>query len=120
MKKLSDFVPLTDFLWEKPEYDLEVFNKFGMESSEIKTLLGEIAEKMESLKKPWEGTEFEEVFRRFGDDHGLSASQIFQLIRVGISGQAVTPPLFESTQILGEEETVKRVKEAANFLTSHS
>jgi glutamyl/glutaminyl-tRNA synthetase len=41
---------------------------------------------------------------------------MFQLIRVAVSGQLVTPPLFESIQILGEEETIDRFKEAINYL----
>ncbi len=38
--------------------------------------------------------------------------------RVAVSGQLVTPPLFESIQILGEEETKNRIKESIVFLES--
>jgi len=39
---------------------------------------------------------------------------MFQLIRVAVSGQLVTPPLFESIKIIGEEETLNRVKEVVS------
>src|SRR3989344_3742074 len=35
IKKLSDFVPLTDFLWEKLEYDIEVFKKLNLPAGKV-------------------------------------------------------------------------------------
>jgi len=68
------------------------------------------------LEKPWQADIFESTFRDLANNLGLSASQMFQLIRVAVSGQLVTPPLFESIQILGEEETIKRAKRALQIL----
>ena len=112
IKKLSDFIPLTDFLFEKPEYEKEVFGKLKI--SNIKEILAKILETLNGLKSPWEAVDFEQSFRKLAEDLQLSASQIFQLIRVAISGQTVTPPLFETIHILGEEETKKRVEAAGN------
>lgn len=116
IKKLSDFIPLTDFLWEKPEYDLEVFKRLKIQ--EPKLILGKIMEKMQTMKKPWKTEVFEKTFREMAEQEGLKAGELFQLIRVAVSGQTVTPPLFESIEILGEEETINRVKEAGEFLKS--
>ncbi len=114
IKKLSDFVPLTDFLWEKPEYDIEVLNKLKIENPA--GVLSKIKEKMEDLEKPWKTDIFEKTFRELADELGIRAGDMFQLIRVAVSGQTVTPPLFESIQILSENETVVRVEEASKFL----
>ena len=110
IKKLSDFIPLTDFLWEKPEYDLEVFKKIKLDNLDIKDVLDKVVYKLEELKKPWKSEEFEKTFRNLVEELGVPAGSIFQLIRVAVSGQLVTPPLFESIQILGEEETLARIK----------
>lgn len=117
IKKLSDFIPLTDFLFEKPEYDAEVFKKV-IKDKEINviSILQSMVIVMEKLERPWDGEEFERVFRQFGERNNLSASEVFQLIRVAVSGQLVTPPLFESIKILGEEKTMSRVMEAKKFL----
>ncbi|MBI2334374.1 glutamate--tRNA ligase [Candidatus Daviesbacteria bacterium] len=104
IKKLSDVVPLCDFLWETPEYD-----KLKVESK--KEILIKILEKMEGMEKPWKADIFEKTFRELADELGIKHGDIFQLIRIAISGQTVTPPLFESIQILGEEETVQRLKQ---------
>ncbi|MBI2039936.1 glutamate--tRNA ligase [Candidatus Microgenomates bacterium] len=120
IKKLSDFIPLTDFLWEKPEYEQEVFEKVVKKRLDIVKLLKEMLEVMEKMEKPWKADMFEKTFRQFGESHGLSATQTFQLIRVAISGQLVSPPLFESVKILGEEETLKRANEALAYLEKSS
>ena len=118
IKKLSDFVPLTDFLWEEPEYEREVFKKVTSDKKQVTSFLVRILEEMMNMEKPWEADVFEKTFRKLADDLSLSASQMFQLIRVCVSGQTVTPPLFESIKILGEKEVVERVNRALSFLNS--
>lgn len=112
IKKLSDFVPLTDFIFEKPEYDLGTFQKLGVESEgvTVKDLLTKIEQVLINLSSPWTQTEFEESFRKLASELNLQAGSVFQLIRVAISGQTVTPPLLESMKILGEEESLNRIK----------
>lgn len=123
IKKLSDFVPLTDFMWEKPEYDINEFQKLTIghpERSEgsknLQEVLKKILEKLELMEEPWTTEVFEKTFRDLADSLGIKAGEVFQFIRIAISGQTVTPPLFDSIKILGEEETIKRVKEAFEFL----
>lgn len=116
IKKLSDFVPLTDFLWEKSEYDKAVFLKVLSEQGKEQSAIKEILQRLESMERPWKAEVFEKIFRELAQDLGISISQMFQLIRVAISGQTVTPPLFECIQILGEEEVIRRVKGIANIM----
>lgn len=114
IKKLSDFIPLTYFFFEQPDYDIEVFKKLKIDN--LKEALGQVLEKLQKMEKPWKTEGFEQTFRKMAQKLGLSASQMFQLIRVVISGQLVTPPLFESIQILGEEETIKRAARVLQIL----
>ena len=116
IKKLSDFIPLTDFFFEKVEYERGIFDKLKIEK--VTDVLMQVLEKLEGLPQPWEAKTFEKTFRKLAEDLNLSVTQMFQLIRVAISGQLVTPPLFESIKILGEEEVLKRLKEVAKFLAS--
>jgi glutamyl-tRNA synthetase len=108
IKKLSDFIPLTNFIFEKPEYDKEIFKKIDIKNQ--KEVLGKILAVMENLEKPWESKEFESAFRKLAEEEKIKAGEMFQFIRVIVSGQLVTPPLFESIKIMGEKETVSRIK----------
>lgn len=109
--KLSDFVPLTDFIFERPEYDMEEFKKLKIEDQ--KEVLEKVVQTMEGLPKPWDTTSFEAAFRILAEGLQIKAGDMFQLIRVAVSGQLVTPPLFESIKIIGDEETLNRVREVA-------
>lgn len=115
IKKLSDFIPLTNFFFTAPEYDLGVFNRLKIDDLRLK--MEKVAEKLEGMEKPWKADVFEETFRQLAEELGLSVTEMFQLIRVSISGQLVTPPLFESIKILGEVESIKRVKEALKVVS---
>lgn len=114
IKKLSDFVPLTNFIWEKPEYDELQFQKSNIKNQ--KEILNKILEKLESMTRPWKAEIFEQTFRGLAEELGLKPGDIFQLIRVAISGQTITPPLFESIEIIGDEEVLQRIQEAIKFL----
>lgn len=114
IKKLSDFVPLTNFFFEKVEYERGVFQNLKIKDQN--GVLIRVLEVLNSLEKPWNTEEFEQTFKKLAEDEKISNTQMFQLIRVAISGQLVTPPLFESIKILGEEEVINRVKEAIRFL----
>lgn len=114
IKKLSDFVPLTDFLFEKPEYDMSVFKRLKI--NDLRLTIEKTLEKLEQMSSPWDTKEFEKAFMDLAKELEISNLDMFQLIRVAVSGQLVTPPLFESIQILGEDETKSRIKEAISFV----
>ena len=44
------------------------------------------------------------------EDLGLKPRVAFGALRIGISGEAVSPPLFESMELLGKESTLVRLK----------
>ncbi|QQG43594.1 MAG: glutamate--tRNA ligase [Candidatus Daviesbacteria bacterium] len=115
IKKLSDFVPLTNFLFTEPEYEKSVFQGIYKKEN-LRQIMEKIVEVMEKLPRPWQKEVFEEAFRKFAEEEGLSVTETFQLLRVGISGQTVSPPLFESMQILGDQESVARLQKALSIL----
>jgi glutamyl-tRNA synthetase len=114
IKKLSDFVPLTDFLFEEPEYDIQVFQKFKI--TDIKLVLEKIIEVFEKNLGQWTSEKFADEYRNLAKQLELSNTEMFQLIRVAISGQLVSPPIFESIEILGEEKALDRFKKAKSFI----
>lgn len=51
------------------------------------------------------------------EERDLSARKGFQPIRVAVSGSMVSPPLFESLEILGRDETLARIRAARSALS---
>ena len=54
--------------------------------------------------------------RLLAEELGLQAGQLFGILRVAVTGQKVSPPLFESMEIIGKEKVVERVRRAAGML----
>jgi glutamyl-tRNA synthetase len=54
--------------------------------------------------------------RRLVEASGLSAGQVFGILRVAVTGQTVSPPLFESMEIVGKEKVLERLKKAIEIL----
>lgn len=113
MKTLKEFFELNDFMFNKPEYNKEVINKLKVE--DLGKAFVEIIEKLEVMEKPWNSENFEQTFRQLAEELKIPVRDMFQLIRVAIAGKLISPPMFECIEILGEEETIQRIKEARNF-----
>ncbi|MCC6500369.1 MAG: glutamate--tRNA ligase [Anaerolineales bacterium] len=58
----------------------------------------------------------EAPMREYVEGSGLSASQVFGVIRVAVTGQKISPPLFESMEIIGREKVLARLQNAVTVL----
>jgi glutamyl-tRNA synthetase len=47
---------------------------------------------------------------------GLKPNQVFGLLRVAVTGQTVSPPLFESMEVIGKEKVLERVRKSIEIL----
>ena len=57
------------------------------------------------------------MLRPLAEELGLKAGDLFMLIRVAVTGQTATPPLFETMEVLGRDRCLARLRDA---LTSWS
>ncbi|HEY4693773.1 MAG TPA: glutamate--tRNA ligase [Bellilinea sp.] len=60
----------------------------------------------------------EPPMRELVEQSGLKAGQVFGLMRIAITAQHVSPPLFESMQIIGKDKVVARMRRAVELLSS--
>jgi glutamyl-tRNA synthetase len=60
----------------------------------------------------------EPPLRQYVERSGLSAGQVFGIIRVAVTGQKVSPPLFESMEIIGRGKVLQRLQKAITILES--
>ena len=58
----------------------------------------------------------EPPMRALVEQSGLSPNQVFGILRVAVTGQTVSPPLFESMEIVGKEKVLERVRKAIGIL----
>lgn len=58
----------------------------------------------------------EPPLRAYVEESGLNVNQVFGILRVATTGQKVSPPLFESMEIIGREKCLARIKNAIDIL----
>jgi len=69
------------------------------------------AERLEQLPD-WNAPAIEEALREMADDLGEKPRQAFGPIRLAVTGSKVSPGLFESLELLGREESLRRLSAA--------
>lgn len=54
--------------------------------------------------------------RELVEGMGYTVGQVFGILRVAVTGQRVSPPLFESIEIIGRDKVLQRIKKAIELL----
>lgn len=101
MKKLSDFLPLCEFFFKKP-------NKYEVDLSPKKDLLAKIHHKLSEIKN-WRADLIGQQMQLLAKELNLKNSEVFMILRVAITGKKISPPLNESMEILGKKECLARI-----------
>jgi len=58
----------------------------------------------------------EPPMRALVEKMGLTPAQVFGILRVAVTGQKVSPPLFESMEIIGRDKVLARIRRAIELL----
>lgn len=61
----------------------------------------------------------ESAFVHTMEKSGLKLGKIAQPVRVALTGKTVSPGIFEIIRVLGKEATLKRLKQAADYIADH-
>jgi glutamyl-tRNA synthetase len=94
ISKLTDINTLAKFFWETPEVD--------------KSLLGNNYKL--HLAKAIEAIENDKDLMEVVKENNFKTGDFFMDLRIAITGSKFTPPINESIEILGKDETLKRLK----------
>jgi glutamyl-tRNA synthetase len=108
--KLTEIVGLTDFFFQDVEYDPAAVDKVLKKEGAAAILKGAAA-KLASIDD-WTHEVLDRDLRVLADELGQKPGKVFQPIRVAISGRTVSPPLFESLEILGKAASLARIAAA--------
>ena len=109
MQTLADFWPLAGFLVERREIDEAAWRKVMTDGAPER-----LAEARAALAvaEPFDPEGVEAALRGVVERLGVRPKEVFQPVRVAISGSTVSPGIFESVALLGREEAVARIDAA--------
>jgi glutamyl-tRNA synthetase len=89
------------------------------DTNRVIEVISESVEILDSVKN-FVTNEVESKMREYVEHKGLTPGQVFGLLRVAITGQKVSPPLFESMEIIGRKTVLERLIEAKKVIESAS
>lgn len=110
VKRLDEVAEKVEFLFVEPQIDESAREKVldkpgaGRSLSAAGVVLGSCA---------WTAEAIEEALRAVPEALELKPKVVFQAIRVAATGSTVSPPLFESLELLGRERTLARLAATA-------
>ena len=108
---LKDFIgPGRAYFSDEFEYDQKALKKNIHKHPELKELLPELGERLESLDS-WTLETTEEVVRAYCEEKGVKPGIIINGIRTVITGQLKGPGIFDCMVLIGKERVVRRLKE---------
>lgn len=106
IKKLSDYLPLCEFFFEKPKsYEVDFSHKKDL-FKKIYLELGKITD--------WKADKIGEVMQILAKKQKIKTGEFFMILRVVITGKKISPPLNESMELLGKKECLNRLKKLTN------
>lgn len=108
MKRLTEAPPMIRFLFETPVPDDKATKALEGHGE----YLAAVAGSLESIGD-WTTENIEAALRALAEEHELKPKQAFQPIRAAVTGTLVSPPLFESLELLGKEATLARLRSVA-------
>lgn len=112
---LSEVTSMVDFLFlDEPKIDDAAWAK-ATKDEWARGVLEETTGAYQALGD-WRASELKAVLEAVTEGRGLKLGKTQAPIRVAITGRTVGPPLFESLEVLGRDETLRRLRGAITRL----
>ncbi len=99
------------FIVDEIEFDPAAVEK-SMKDPAMRRHLGTMADRLSALAE-FNQESLEATIRGLAEELGIKPGALMSAARVAITGQAVSPGLFETMLVLGREKTVRRLAAAA-------
>jgi glutamyl-tRNA synthetase len=111
MKILSDFKELSTYFFADPMVDPKAFSIHSGERWQdilqgFKKVYAELEERL------WTKENLDKVSYKVLEDFGYSPKEAFMTLRLAVTGQTATPPLFDVLELLGKDVVEHRLKVA--------
>ncbi len=118
MKTLKEFEELTEFFFEEPEVDPKLLVQEGRATKETREVISNFEFRISDLSsEDWKSEKLEKLGRGFAKElKSWKIGELFMTLRLALTGRTVSPPLFETMEVLGRQKTLQRLQNAADLL----
>jgi glutamyl-tRNA synthetase len=117
VKRLDEVVPMVRFLFGETVLIDEAARDKVLAKEGARAALEASADVLQALE-PFGHVAIEEALRTVPETTGLKPKVAFQAVRVAVTGTTVSPPLFESLELLGRDRALARIRAAMPLATA--
>ena len=116
LKTMSDAAPLVRFVFTDVTIaDPQQIVQRGMDPAGTREVLMAAYKGLSKIER-FETESIEGLLRPMAAELGVKVGQLLGTLRVAATGQKVSPPIFESLEVLGRERSLESIKRAASQL----
>jgi glutamyl-tRNA synthetase len=108
---LDEFWPLARSFFEEPVDDPAARERF-IDSDAGGQALEVARQALSEVPEPWSQEAVEEALRRAVERSGMKAKQVFQPLRVALTGTTVSPGIFDTVALIGRNKALARLDRA--------
>ena len=109
---MNEIAPMVDFLFlPEPPMDGDAFAKAIAKEEKARVILRDLVVELATVA--WERDALHALVVSVGERHEWNLRKTQAPVRCAVTGRLVGPPLFESMELLGRDETIRRIQHAA-------
>lgn len=113
LKVLSEFVGLTHYFYSNPLPAEDLLFKYVSSKERGKEILKGFYDLYLSLDpKNWTSVYLEKNSHLFIEQNGYKPKEAFMTLRVAVTGEKATPPVFDILEVLDKEVVIRRIEKA--------
>lgn len=114
---LANFPEALSFVFALPDYDKEILVWKKSTAEEVKSILPKVFEHLSTISvHDWNKDTLQNKVGEWIAQNGLNNGQVMWPLRVALSGQQNSPGPFDIADVLGKEESMKRLEVALKKL----
>ena len=110
-KNLSELIDSANYLFAKRPLPMDE-KAAGLLTDDARAMLGDLADHLADLER-FEAEPLEAAVKAFAEGRDLKLGKVAQPMRAALTGRAVSPGIFDVLAVLGREESLGRLRDAA-------
>ena len=117
VRNLAEIPSMVAFFYKEPHIEPDMFDIGGAPAAETALALDELTQALESVVE-WRSELLLDTAKTVAADVDWKHGDLLKAVRIAVTGRTVSPPLTESMEILGRDESLRRLRTAAERLKS--
>jgi glutamyl/glutaminyl-tRNA synthetase len=116
LRRFDEFTQFTQYYYLIPDINKATISEFITDEQVLTNYLHRVTSELQEISN-WEVFELDPKLHQIQAEMQLKPKDAFMTLRLIVSGQHATPPLFDMLKVIGKESVIERIM---HFLTTNN